>query len=193
MAALLIGKVYYHDHFAGYLREEPGDRTSFSYDKHYLDAALPPISHTLPLRTEPFITQAALHPFFDNLAAEGWLEGVQTRLLGRRRASRFELLLTFGQDCIGAVSVIDPEPVKVALANNLEPKEVAVMKNRASLSGIQPKFTMIERQRKFYPALSMMILSWLSIIQCLLIKLFYQQITLLTYRFRKWKKFQGKH
>jgi len=153
MAALLMGKVYYNEHFAGYLREEPGDRTSFTYDDHYLNITLPPISHTLPLRSEPFTTQAGLHPFFDNLAAEGWLEGAQTRFLGKRQATRFELLLTFGQDCAGAVSVVDPEPTKLVqtLANNLDPIEMAVMSNRASLSGVQPKLPVVERDGKFYP------------------------------------------
>ena len=107
MSTLLLGKVFYDKdkkYFAGYLREEPGDRTSFTYDEEYLNAALPPIAHSLPLRTEPFINQVGLLPFFDNLVAEGWLEKAQSRFLGKMDASRFELLLAFGQDCAGAVS-----------------------------------------------------------------------------------------
>jgi len=152
MASLLIGKAYYNDHFAGYLREEPGDRASFTYDESYLNSELPPIAHTLPLRTEPFITQAGLHPFFDNLVAEGWLEEAQTRLLGKREPTRFELLLAFGQDCAGAVSIIDPEPEQLnPTLTNLDPKDMAVMSNKASLSGVQPKFPVIERNGRFYP------------------------------------------
>lgn len=152
MAALLIGKVYYQEHFAGYVREEPGDRTSFAYDENYLNAALPPVSHNLPLRSEPFTTRAGLHPFFDNLVAEGWLEKAQARLLGKREPSCFELLLAFGQDCAGAVSVVDPEPARFTpeLAHP-DPKEMAVMFNRASLSGVQPKLTVRECEGKFYP------------------------------------------
>jgi len=157
MATLLLGKVFYHtdkEYFAGYLREEPGDRTSFTYDEGYLNAKLPPIAHSLPLRPEPFTNQAGLLPFFDNLVAEGWLEKAQVRFLGKREASRFELLLAFGHDCAGAVSIIDPQPAHLAevLANIEDPKEMAVLTGRASLSGVQPKLALIEREGKLYPA-----------------------------------------
>lgn len=154
MANLVWGKVYYKQHFAGVLREEPGDRASFTYDQAYLDAGHPAIAHTLPLRAEPHISQSGLHPFFDNLVAEGWLEEAQMRLLGKRTASRFELLVSFGQDCAGAVSVVDPEPSALSqvLMDMDDPKQVAVMAGRASLSGIQPKLAIVERGGKFHPA-----------------------------------------
>lgn len=154
MASLLIGNVYYNKTFVGYLREEPGNRSSFAYDESYLTAGLPSVSHTLPLRVEPYVTEAGLLPFFDNLVSEGWLEDAQTRLLGKRHASRFELLLVFGQDCAGAVSVVDAEPRKLtqALLHEGDPIEMAVMTSRASLSGVQPKLTLIERNGKLYPA-----------------------------------------
>jgi serine/threonine-protein kinase HipA len=154
MANLIWGKVYYKEHFAGFLREEPGERASFTYDASYLSAKHPAIAHTLPLQSEPHISQSGLHPFFDNLVAEGWLEEAQTRLLGKRAISRFELLLAFGQDCAGAVSVIDPEPsaISQALLDMDDPKQVAVLAGRASLSGVQPKLAAIERNGKFYPA-----------------------------------------
>ncbi len=34
MAKLLWGKVYYQDQFAGYLRQEPGERYTFQYDEY---------------------------------------------------------------------------------------------------------------------------------------------------------------
>ena len=49
MADLLWGRVYYKEHFAGFLREEPGERTSFAYDATYLDSSNLAIAHTLPL------------------------------------------------------------------------------------------------------------------------------------------------
>lgn len=154
MAKLLWGQVYYKEHFAGILREEPGERISFSYDDHYLNANHPPIAYTLPLRQNPYISYAGLPPFFDNLVAEGWMENAQTRLLGKRISSRFELLLSFGQDCAGAVSIIDPEPseLTLSLSDITDAKEIAVMASRASLSGVQPKLTLIERSEKLYPA-----------------------------------------
>jgi serine/threonine-protein kinase HipA len=57
-----------------------------------------------------------LHPFFDNLVVEGWLETAQMRLLGKHQVNRFELLLAFGQDLAGAVSVIDQEPAHLSVA-----------------------------------------------------------------------------
>jgi serine/threonine-protein kinase HipA len=154
MATSLWGNVFYKNQFAGLIRQEPGDRFSFSYDKSYLDAGLPPISYTLPPRSEPYLTLSGLHPFFDNLVAEGWLEGAQTRLLGKRQVSRFELLLAFGQDCAGAVSVLDPSPVERSqkLMDKSDPKELALIHNRASLSGVQPKLSLVKREGKFYPS-----------------------------------------
>lgn len=86
--------------------------------------------------------------------AEGWLEGAQARLLGKRQASRFELLLAFGQDCAGAVSVLDPSPVERSqkLMDAADPKELVLIQNRASLSGVQPKLSLIVRDGKFYPS-----------------------------------------
>ncbi|MBN9413010.1 MAG: HipA domain-containing protein [Candidatus Paracaedimonas acanthamoebae] len=154
MANLLWGKVYYKDVFAGILREEPGERTSFEYDPTYLNAGNPALSYTIPIESTIYISQAGLHPFFDNLVAEGWLEHAQSRLLNKRQASRFELLLAFGYDCAGAVSIVDPEPAKLTeqLLDMSDAKEIAVLTGRASLSGVQPKLAIIERERKYYPA-----------------------------------------
>jgi len=154
MAALLWGRVYYQNYFAGELRELPGDRCQFVYDQSYLDSNQPAIAHTLPLQPEPFISQLGLHSFFDNLVAEGWLAAVQTRLLGKRQSTRFELLLAFGQDCAGAVSVIDPtlEPVSADLLNLSDPKERLLLTNRASLSGVQPKIALVKKGKRFRAA-----------------------------------------
>ena len=154
MANLLWGKVFYKDNFAGILREEPGDRMYFEYDLVYVHENLPPISYAMPLRKEPYISDAGLHPFFDNLVAEGWLEHAQTRLLGKRQITRFELLLAFGYDCAGAVSILDPTPEMLTeqLLDLSDPKEMAVLTSRASLSGVQPKLAIVERERKYYPA-----------------------------------------
>lgn len=154
MANLLWGKVYFQDNFAGFIRQEPGERYTFTYDEHYLAANFSPISYTLPLTSKPYISENQLPAFFDNLVAEGWLELAQARLLGKRNLSRFDLLLNFGLDCAGAVSVVDPEPL--ALVNNKltdsDKKTVAFYRNRASLSGIQPKVLLIKDKQKYRPA-----------------------------------------
>jgi serine/threonine-protein kinase HipA len=152
MARFLWGKVYHQNRFAGILREEAGDRTSFTYDELYLSEEQPAIAHTLPLQTAPH-TATGLHPFFDNLVAEGWLENAQVRLLGKRSASRFELLLAFGYDCAGAVSVMDPEPSELSelLLDSEDLKEMAALTSRASLSGVQPKLALVQRKGKYFP------------------------------------------
>lgn len=153
MARLLYGKVYYSDIYAGLLQQEPGERVSFTYDASYISGGHPAIAHTLPLQEEQHLSQEGLHPFFDNLVAEGWLANAQARLLGKREVSRFELLLAFGYDCQGAVSVLDPELSNLsrALLNLQDPKELALLSSRASLSGIQPKLAVLKQARKYIP------------------------------------------
>lgn len=153
MAQRSWGQVFYGEDFAGILQEEPGDRYSFTYDKAYLENGKTIISHCLPLRESPHISSYGLHPFFDNLVAEGWLESAQKRALGKRETSRFELLLAFGFDCAGAVSVRDPEPAKMsdAMLDLNDPREYSLLSNRASLSGIQPKMVVKQKGSQFFP------------------------------------------
>ena len=154
MSSLLWAKVYFKEHFVGVLREEPGGGTSFVYDESYLNLGQPAIAMSFPLDPRPYISHLGLHPFFDNLVAEGWLEDAQTKLLGKRIATRFELLLAFGEDCAGAVSIVDPEHVQLnsALLDMTDPKELALMVGRASLSGVQPKLTLVEKNGILHPA-----------------------------------------
>jgi serine/threonine-protein kinase HipA len=141
LAELLWGNVYYADTYCGILREETGNRYTFQYDRTYTG---PPIAHLIPVRTDAYSTEYGLHPFFDNLLAEGWLASAQSRLLGKREARPVELLLAFGHDCAGAVSVIDPSPRPLSntLLDPTDAKSVAAYRSRASLSGIQPKLSL---------------------------------------------------
>lgn len=153
MAAALWGKVYYNnDAYAGELRQEPGGRCVFTYDPAYLEAKRPAIAHTLPLQTAPHICEQGLHPFFDNLVAEGWLRNAQARALKVDPGNRFALLLAFGRDCAGAVSVIDPAPVAEPAIDTGDPAATAALTSRASLSGIQPKLLAVKEGRGFRPA-----------------------------------------
>lgn len=151
MAINLWGKVYYRDTFAGILSQEAGGRCVFTYDESYLQTSLPAISYTLPLRVEPHLSEYGLHPFFDNLCAEGWLKNVQARALGLRGDDRFPLLLAFGTDLAGAVSIIDPDPAGNIQIDHNDPDNIAALSARASLSGIQPKLGAIKEGRVFRP------------------------------------------
>ena len=151
MATNFWGKVYYGDTFAGILSQEAGGRCVFTYDESYLQTSLPAISYTLPLRAEPHLSEYGLHPFFDNLCAEGWLKDVQARALGLRRDDRFPLLLAFGTDLAGAVSIIDPDPAGDIEIDPNDPENIAALSARASLSGVQPKLGAIKEGRVFRP------------------------------------------
>ena len=151
MATNLWGNVHYRDTFVGILSQEAGGRCVFTYDESYLQSSLPAISYTLPLRAEPHLSEYGLHPFFDNLCAEGWLKNAQAHALGLRRDDRFPLLLAFGTDLAGAVSIIDPDPAGDITINHNDPENIAALSARASLSGVQPKLGAIREGRVFRP------------------------------------------
>ena len=144
MASLLWGNVYFKDIYAGKLQEEPGARYSFSYDDSYIKSDNPAIAHTLPISTKPIISEKGLHPFFDNLVAEGWLKNAQSRSLGVDSNNRFALLLGFGYDLAGAVSIIDPDPSKRSTLDPDDKITIAALTGRASLSGVQRKLLVVK-------------------------------------------------
>jgi serine/threonine-protein kinase HipA len=153
MATSLWGKVYFDTHsYAGELRQEPGGRCVFTYDPTYLEQRKPSIAFTLRPRPEPYINENGLHPFFDNLVAEGWLRNAQARALKVNPEDRFALLLAFGHDCAGAVSVVDPEPNPRLQIETGDAVTNAALTSRASLSGIQPKLLAVKDERGFRPA-----------------------------------------
>lgn len=64
-----------------------------------------PVSLTLPLRPEPFVSRT-LHPFFDNLLPEGWLLELSTAKLKIPKDDAFGILLATCADCVGAVEIL---------------------------------------------------------------------------------------
>lgn len=101
------GKVKLSGQVVGTIREID-DQMSFAYSSEWLnrkDAV--PVSLTLPLRPEPYISKG-LHPFFENLLPEGWLLEVSSKRLKISKDDAFGLLLATCGDCIGAVE-IEPE------------------------------------------------------------------------------------
>lgn len=98
-------EIYRKGLFAGILTEDDGEYR-FYYDDMYLvreDAQ--PISLTLPLQTEPFVSPV-LFPFFDGLIPEGWLLDVALRNTDISVLDRMSLLLLCCKECIGSVSVV---------------------------------------------------------------------------------------
>jgi serine/threonine-protein kinase HipA len=152
MAKALWGKVYYDDDYAGELRQEPGGRCVFTYDATYLAGQRPAIAWTLPKQSAPLPCEAGLHPFFDNLIAEGWLQNAQTRALKDSTNNRFGLLLAFGHDCAGAVKIIDPDPDAEPAVDLADATAAMALTSRASLSGVQPKLFVVASGRRYRPA-----------------------------------------
>jgi serine/threonine-protein kinase HipA len=150
MAEFLWGHVYFRDRFAGLLRQESGDRCSFTYDSEFLRKP-EAIAVSLPPQTEPHIYPGRLHPYFDNLLAEGRQAAVQARWLGVPVEDRFARLLAFGGDCIGAVTVRDPKP-RIPTGDAPESAEdIAAIASRASISGVQAKLLTVQTAAGFRP------------------------------------------
>ena len=98
------GNVYYKNILAGTIREDE-DGFTFQYDSEYLRRDdVQPVSLTLPLREEPYMSQV-IFPFFDGLIPEGWLLDIATKSWKINERDRMGLLLACCSDCIGAVSV----------------------------------------------------------------------------------------
>lgn len=98
------GCVYYKGVEAGTIREDE-DGFMFQYNPDYLlREDTQPVSLTLPLREEPYVSQV-LFPFFDGLIPEGWLLDVAIKSWKINERDRMGLLLACCNDCIGAVSV----------------------------------------------------------------------------------------
>ena len=152
MAALLYGNINFYDRFAGTLRQEPDSRFAFHYDEAYVSTGRPAIAYTLPLQSDAIYSVSGLHPFFDNLVAEGWLAKAQARALGIGGDDRFARLLAFGHDCVGAASVLDPKPRTQPNLDAGSPEEIAALANRASISGVQPKLLVVKTAHGYRPA-----------------------------------------
>jgi serine/threonine-protein kinase HipA len=85
--------------------EETEGTTRFTYTAKWLvRKEAVPISLTLPLRSEPYLS-SGLHPFFENLLPEGWLLEVSSKKLKLSKNDPFGLLLATCSDCVGAVEI----------------------------------------------------------------------------------------
>lgn len=80
------------------------DGYGFAYDSLYLQSAKEPVSFTLPLREQAYVSKTML-PFFDGLIPEGWLLDITVKNWKLDPKDRMQLLLTVCRDCIGAVSI----------------------------------------------------------------------------------------
>jgi serine/threonine-protein kinase HipA len=89
--------------------EESGRTVTFHYDDAWLERrGAVPVSLTMPLRREPYVTEG-LHPYFENLLPEGWLLEIATKKLKIGKDDAFGILLAMCADCIGVVEIVPAE------------------------------------------------------------------------------------
>ena len=101
-------EVKMYDQTAGYLVQNE-DGYLFEYDSSYLQTANPTaISLTMPLRDTPYFS-TTLFPFFDGLIPEGWLLDIAEKNWKLNSRDRMSLLIACCEDCIGAVSIHNPQ------------------------------------------------------------------------------------
>lgn len=133
---------------AGLLREVEGGGTEFVYD----ETATEPIGIALPLSQRRHITRGGLHPFFQHLTPEGSLRARQARVAALDPQDDFGLLLNYGRDCIGAVSVVNPA-ARPAVRSDLDPETQAAVAGERTISGVQRKLLAVRRaDGRFAPA-----------------------------------------
>ena len=101
------GMVYYKNILAGSI-EQTEDGFLFTYNNDYSENHNIPVSLTLPVRKEPYISKF-MFPFFDGLIPEGWLLEITEKKWKVDRRDRMGLLLAVCKDCIGAVGIIPEE------------------------------------------------------------------------------------
>lgn len=98
------GQVFFKDKLAGMVWQDENGY-GFQYHEDYLNDKKPqPVSLTLPLKPEPYLSKTMI-PFFDGLIPEGWLLNIAIKNWKLDNRDRMGLLLAACKDCIGAISI----------------------------------------------------------------------------------------
>jgi len=135
-------EILFKDVPAGHLQETPDGGTRFVYAPGWAQ----PIACCLPVIRREHAWPQGLHPFFQHLGPEGWLRERQARSAHLAEEDDLGLLLRYGADCIGAVSVRGPDPAAADL-----PADGPVNPGR-TISGVQRKLLVVRRGAIFDPA-----------------------------------------
>ncbi|MDA0772100.1 MAG: type II toxin-antitoxin system HipA family toxin [Cyanobacteria bacterium] len=147
-------KVYFRnkESLAGILEQRPGGDYLFVYDEEFQKQGIS-ISTRLPVSRREHLSQNVLHPFFDNLIAEGPLAKMQAKAIGAKETDRFKLLMAFGYDLIGAVTIVDPNPNYEIKIDTEDYFHELSLRARASISGVQPKLLVVKKGTDFHPVI----------------------------------------
>jgi serine/threonine-protein kinase HipA len=123
-------EIFFKDCLAGSLEETATGGSRFSYASEWKE----PIACCFPIIRREHEWGQGLHPFFQQLGAEGWLRQKQARVAHVAEEDDFGLLLVYGADCIGAVSV-----GRVGRLSSLELDFKPLPNSGRTISGVQRK------------------------------------------------------
>ena len=144
-----VGDVTYKDEVVGVLEEMPYGGTSFSYMDKWINES---IACAFPINQRRFEWAKGLHPFFQNLLAEGWLRDGQAKAAKiRDDKDDFGLLLRFGEDCIGAVGVRSSSEVS-PMIQQVDEMSSSVNAHK-TISGVQKKLLAYKESGKFHASI----------------------------------------
>lgn len=156
-------QILFKDRLAGRLAETADGGSVFTYDADCRAA----IACALPLDAPRVSWRGGLHPVFQNLGPEGWLRQQQARAGHLEGEDDFGLLLRYGADCIGALSVVPEDGSATeddAAAPGAGPADAAADAASAAsaasaaagahrtVSGVQPKLLAWQDGALFRPA-----------------------------------------
>lgn len=150
MAELRYAIVRFKETRAGWLSELPGGLSQFSYLPDFVGE----IACALPrTQTDHVWYSGGLPPFFEHLTPEGWLRHRQARSAEIAETDDFGLLLRYGQDCIGAVSILDPAAAEQPVPDGLDLETAAAIVGARTISGVQRKLLAVRGEGgSYHPA-----------------------------------------
>lgn len=141
--------ILFKDRIAGLVEETPQGSTVFTYQDGWSET----IACALPIEERRVAWLRGLHPVFQNLGPEGWLRQQQARAGRVDEEDDFGLLLRYGIDCIGAISVRSEEEVERAPAVQFGDEVAnAAVGARRTVSGVQRKLLVWHDGDCFQPA-----------------------------------------
>ncbi|MBZ6078463.1 type II toxin-antitoxin system HipA family toxin [Microvirga puerhi] len=136
---LRAADILFKDRAVGTLIETASGGTRFSYAADWAED----IACCLSVTRREHEWAQGLHPFFQHLGPEGWLREQQARVAHVVEEDDLGLLLRYGADCIGAVSVKPPKgsepPTAITEATASPGRTVSGIQKKLLVSRAGPK------------------------------------------------------
>lgn len=148
MTSTRCAEVQFKEARAGILEQKPDRSSIFAYNSNWRE----PIACALPPVPNVHAWPDGLHPVFQHITAEGWLRERQARVGVLDIDDDLGLLLRYGRDCIGAISVHALEESHVAAPPSLDPATKAAVESLRTISGVQKKLLLVKTGAGFAAA-----------------------------------------